>query len=109
MAHALWLERSLRIGDGPWLDAAYVEGVATPADHQRQGHGSAVMRRWQQEIAGYPLGALPPARPEWYERLGWVRRQALDYRLQSERPRAAAGDARRGAAGELMRLTNPTT
>jgi predicted acetyltransferase len=109
VAHALWLERSLRIGDGPWLDAAYVEGVATHPDHPRRDHGSAVMRRLQQETAGYALGALSPSRPEWYKRLGWVRRQALDHGLQSERPRAAACEARRGAAGELMRLTNPTT
>jgi len=52
------------------------------------------MRRWQQEIAGYAWGALSPSRPEWYERFGWVRRQALDHGLQSERPRAAACDAR---------------
>jgi hypothetical protein len=26
VSHAPWLERPLRIGDGPWLNAAYVEG-----------------------------------------------------------------------------------
>jgi aminoglycoside 2'-N-acetyltransferase I len=71
VSHALWLERQLRIGDGPWLNAAYVEGVATHADYRGRGYGSAVMRRLQQEIAGYDLGALSPSRPEWYERLGW--------------------------------------
>ena len=75
VSHALWLERQLRIGDGPWLDAVYVEGVATHPDFRRQGYGSALMRRLQQEIAGYDLGALSPSHPEWYERLGWERWQ----------------------------------
>ena len=73
VSHALWLERQLRIGDGPWRNAAYIEGVATHADARRRGYGSAVMRRLQREIAGYDLGALSPSRPEWYERLGWER------------------------------------
>jgi antitoxin MazE len=37
-----------------------------------------------------------------------VRRQAFDYGLQSQHPSAAVGEARRGGAGELMGLTNPT-
>lgn len=73
VAHALWLARRLRIGEGPWRLAAYVEGVATHADYRRRGYGSAVMRRVQQEIMGFELGALSPAVPEWYERLGWER------------------------------------
>jgi GNAT superfamily N-acetyltransferase len=75
VSHALWLERRLRVGAGPWLSAAYVEGVATHAAYRRRGHGSAVMRRLEYEIRGYDLGALSPRRPEWYERLGWVRWQ----------------------------------
>ena len=75
VSHALWLERQLRIGGGPWLNAAYVEGVATHPDTRRRGYGSAVMRRLQQEIASCDLGALSPSRPEWYERLGWERWQ----------------------------------
>ena len=73
VAHALWLTRRLRVGAGPWLDAAYVEGVATHADFRRQGYGSAVMRRLQDEISGFDLGALSPSEPGWYERLGWER------------------------------------
>lgn len=73
VAHALWLDRPLRVDDGPWLNAAYVEGVATHVDHRGQGYGAAVMRRLQAEIAGYDLGALSPAVPEWYARLGWER------------------------------------
>lgn len=73
VAHALWLDRPLRVGDGPWLAAAYVEGVATHADYRRRGYGSAVMRRLQEAVAGYDLAALSPAVPEWYARLGWER------------------------------------
>ena len=71
VSHALWLDRPLRIGEGPWFVSAYVEGVATHANCQERGYGSAVMRRLQAEIAGYDLGALSPAVPEWYGRLGW--------------------------------------
>jgi aminoglycoside 2'-N-acetyltransferase I len=75
VAHALWLTRRLRIGDGPWLQAAYVEGVATHADFRGRGYGSAVMRRLQDAIGGFDLAALSPADPSWYERLGWERWQ----------------------------------
>jgi len=75
VAHALWLTRRLRIGDGPWRRAAYVEGVATHADFRGQGHGSTLMRRLQEEIGGFDLAALSPADAGWYERLGWVRWQ----------------------------------
>jgi len=71
VAHALWLDRPLRIGDGPWLSSAYVEGVATHAAYRQRGYGAAVMRRLQAEIGGYDLGALSPAVPEWYAKLGW--------------------------------------
>ncbi len=74
-AHALWLTRRLRVGAGPWLDAAYVEGVATHAAFRGRGFGSAVMRRLQAETAGFDLAALSPADPGWYQRLGWVRWQ----------------------------------
>jgi len=73
VAHALWLDRPLRVGDGPWLAGAYVEGVATHADYRRRGYGAAIMRRLQAEVAGYDLAALSPAVPEWYARLGWER------------------------------------
>ena len=47
--------------------------MATHADHRQRGYGAAVMRRLQAEISGYDLGALSPAVPEWYARLGWQR------------------------------------
>jgi aminoglycoside 2'-N-acetyltransferase I len=73
VSHALWLERRLRVGDGPWLQAAYVEGVVTQAPYRRQGFASAVMRRIQDEIRGYQLAGLSPAVPDWYAGLGWER------------------------------------
>lgn len=73
VSHALWLDRPLRVGDGPWLNSAYVEGVATAADYRTRGYGTAVMRRLQAEIAPYDLGALSPAVPLWYAKLGWER------------------------------------
>ena len=73
VAHALWLTRRLRTGEGPWREAAYVEGVATHADFRGRGCGSAVMRRLQDEVSGFDLAALSPADAAWYERLGWER------------------------------------
>lgn len=75
VSHALWLERRMRVGGGPWQLAAYIEGVATHPDYEGRGYGSAVMRRIAQEIGSYAFGALSPAVPQWYERLGWVRWQ----------------------------------
>lgn len=77
VAHALWLDRPLRIAWGPWFDAAYVEGVATHPDYRGRGYGAAIMRRLQEEIQSYPLGALSPAEDvvDWYGALGWERWQ----------------------------------
>jgi aminoglycoside 2'-N-acetyltransferase I len=72
-AHALWLERRLRVGDGPWRPAAYVEGVATHAGFRGRGVGSAVLRRLQAEVGGFDLAALSPSDAGWYERLRWER------------------------------------
>ena len=87
VSHALWLARRLQVGRGPWLNAAYVEGMATHPDYRGQGYGSALMRRLQQEIVDsthgrFDLGALSPARAAWYERLGWVRWQGPLFILQ---------------------------
>ena len=71
VAQALWLTRRLRVGAGPWLEAADIEGVATHADFRRRGYGSAVMRRLQGEISGFDLGVLSPSQEGWYRRLGW--------------------------------------
>jgi aminoglycoside 2'-N-acetyltransferase I len=75
VAHALWLDRRLQVGDGVWQTAAYVEGVATREGYRGLGYASALMQRLQEEISDYAFGALSPRVPEWYERLGWVRWQ----------------------------------
>jgi aminoglycoside 2'-N-acetyltransferase I len=73
VAHTLWLDRRMRVGDGDWTTAAYIEGVATHPEYRKRGYGEAVMRRVQDEIAHYPLGALSPAVEPWYLKLGWER------------------------------------
>jgi aminoglycoside 2'-N-acetyltransferase I len=75
VAHALWLDRPLRIAWGPWFDAAYVEGLATHPGYRGRGYGAAIMRRLQEEIVTYPLAALSPADEviDWYLALGWER------------------------------------
>jgi|WetSurMetagenome_2_1015567.scaffolds.fasta_scaffold522060_1 aminoglycoside 2'-N-acetyltransferase I len=92
VAHALWLTRRLRVGAGPWLEAAYVEGVATHADFRRQGYGSAVMRRLQGEISGFDLGALSPSQAGWYERLGWERWQGPLFIIKDDVAEATADE-----------------
>ncbi len=39
--------------------------------YERRGCATAVMKRVATEVAGFELGALSPATPEFYERLGW--------------------------------------
>lgn len=73
VSHALWLDRPLRVNWGPWRNTAYVEGVATHGDYRNRGYGAAVMRRLQEEIAGYDFAALSPAVEAWYLALGWER------------------------------------
>ena len=87
VSHALWLTRRMRVGVGPWLNAAYVEGVATHADRRGRGYGSAVMRRVQRKIAGLDLGALATGLVR-AARLGAVAGDAVD--LEGRR---GAGDA----------------
>jgi hypothetical protein len=72
VSHAMWVTRWLQPGDGPRLRTAYVELVATEPGLQRRGLGAAVMRRLAGEITGFDLGALSPAEPEFYARLGWA-------------------------------------
>jgi aminoglycoside 2'-N-acetyltransferase I len=72
VSHAMWVTRWLQQGDGPWLRTAYVEMVATEPGHQRHGFATAVLRRLVSAISQYDLGALCPAEPGVYARLGWV-------------------------------------
>jgi aminoglycoside 2'-N-acetyltransferase I len=71
VGHACWVERWLQPAGMRPLRTAYVEAVATdPALHGR-GIGSAVMRRVADEIRGWEVGGLSPARESFYRRLGW--------------------------------------
>jgi len=70
VAHASVVERDLHTG-GHELATGYVEAVATRPTHQRQGHGSMIMR----EVASYidrtfQLGALG-GDPAFYVPRGW--------------------------------------
>jgi len=78
VTHALWITRWLEVGESErypdglgLLRTAYVEAVATHPDHRRRGYATEVMQRLAREIAGYDLGALSPAEPELYKKLGW--------------------------------------
>jgi aminoglycoside 2'-N-acetyltransferase I len=71
VSHALWVTRWLQCGDSPPMRTAYVEGVATEEAYWGQGLATAVMQRLASEIGDFELGALSPARPGLYARLGW--------------------------------------
>jgi aminoglycoside 2'-N-acetyltransferase I len=72
VAHASVVERELHT-NGHRLTTGYVEAVATSPMHQRQGHGSAVMREVDDHIdRSFELGALGTGSTAFYERLGWV-------------------------------------
>ena len=73
VGHACWVTRWLEPEGMAALRTAYVEAVAVLPSRQGYGVGSAVMRRVAEEIDGYDLGALSPARPPFYARLGWER------------------------------------
>jgi len=70
VSHALWIPRTLTYNGMP-LRCAYVEAVATEPRHQGHGYASAVLRALAAEISDYDLGALSPAEPVFYTRLGW--------------------------------------
>lgn len=72
VSHAMWVTRWLQAGDGPLLRTAYVEMVATEPRLQGRGLATLVMRRLTGEITGFDLGALCPAEPGFYSRLGWT-------------------------------------
>lgn len=71
VSHAMWVTRWLQIWKDPLLRTAYVELVATAADHRRRGYAAAVMRCLQQQILDYDIGALSPFSTAYYGRLGW--------------------------------------
>lgn len=72
VSHAMWVPRWLQPGDSPLLYTAYVEMVATEPQFQRRGFATAVMRRLASAITDFDMGALCPAVPALYAKLGWV-------------------------------------
>lgn len=73
IAHGALVERQL-VCSGHTLRVGYVEAVATAADHRRQGHGTAIMKRIGELICErYALGALSTGSHPFYEMLGWQR------------------------------------
>jgi aminoglycoside 2'-N-acetyltransferase I len=71
VGHAVATTRWLQPQDLPLLRTAYVDAVATSPGHQRQGVGSAVMRRLASAVADYDIACLETERVSFYERLGW--------------------------------------
>jgi aminoglycoside 2'-N-acetyltransferase I len=72
VSHALVTTRWLQPDGQSLLKTAYVDAVATLPTHQRQGHGSAVMRHLASAIDGeYVIACLETDRVEFYEQLGW--------------------------------------
>jgi GNAT superfamily N-acetyltransferase len=67
----MWITRWLQPHGHAPIKTAYVELVATHPKRRKCGYATAIMERVAQEIAGEHLGALSPATPTLYERLGW--------------------------------------
>jgi aminoglycoside 2'-N-acetyltransferase I len=73
VSHASVVERALESG-GRVVRTGYVEAVVTRPELQRRGYATRVMAAVHDHIdAGFELGALDAAVPEWYARLGWLR------------------------------------
>lgn len=71
VSHAMWVERKLYPQGLPPLRSAYVELVATRVAEQGKRFATAVMERVADEMRPFDIGALSPAVPRFYERLGW--------------------------------------
>lgn len=71
VSHAMWVERKLYPQGLPPLRSAYVELVATRVADQGKRFATAVMERLADEMRPFDIGALSPAVPRFYERLGW--------------------------------------
>jgi aminoglycoside 2'-N-acetyltransferase I len=72
VSHSMWVTRWLQAGDYPLLHTAYVEMVATEPEFQRRGFATRVMQQLASTITDFEIGALCPAEPELYAKLGWV-------------------------------------
>ncbi len=99
VSHACWSTRWLQPGGLAPLRTAYVDAMATSPARQGRGLGSLVMRRLAEEIRGYEIGGLCPARRAFYERLGWS--------VAEGELAVPEGERRRPSLGLLM--TRPLT
>jgi aminoglycoside 2'-N-acetyltransferase I len=106
VAHAAVVARTIEVGGRP-LRTGYVEAVATRADAQGRGFGTAAMTEVGSIIRdGYELGMLGTGRQGFYERLGW-----WTWRGPSGFHDAITGAVRTTPDddGYLMVLTTPAT
>lgn len=92
VAHAAVVPRRLGFGgygdDGRWLDAGYVEAVATSPAHQGRGLGSLAMTAIGAVLRErFDVGALSTGRHGFYERLGWERWRGPSFVLDAGRRR----------------------
>jgi GNAT superfamily N-acetyltransferase len=73
VGYGMIVTRWLQAGDGPLLRTAYVELVATAANHRKRGIGSGIVSLLAERAArdGYDLAALCPADTGLYGYLGW--------------------------------------
>ena len=72
VSHALWVTRWLQVDKNPMLlHTAYVEAVATEKAYRGLGYATTIMKRVEEGIQAYELGALSPFNVAYYERLGW--------------------------------------
>lgn len=73
ISHGSLVERTL-VCAGHTLRVGFVEAVATAAEHRRNGHGTAVMKRIGELIRSrYALGVLSTGTHAFYEAVGWER------------------------------------
>lgn len=74
VAHASLVLRRLRVGDR-WLRCGWVESVVVHPDHQRRGHGHAVMAELEELAPGYEILGLCSSDEglPLYDARGWQR------------------------------------
>lgn len=104
VSHASVVRRELHVADRP-IRAGYVEAVGTAPDHQRRGHGSAVMREATAYIReNLELGALGTGEHGFYERLGWQTWRGPTFVRTPTGPQRTPDED-----GFVLVLTTPTT
>jgi aminoglycoside 2'-N-acetyltransferase I len=103
VSHALWVTRWLQVDHDRLFRTAYVEAVATEKAYRGRSYASKIMRRVEEEIQDYELGALSPFNVPFYERLVWeLWRGPLYIRTEAELIRSPIDE-------EVMILRLPKT